>query len=44
VARSEATATSKSAATPSAAPSPVNSFVQAVKDDIAEDQATHKTP
>jgi hypothetical protein len=31
-------------AVPSATARPVNSFVQAVHDDIAEDEATHKKP
>jgi hypothetical protein len=29
---------------PSATAHPVNSFVQAVRDDIAEDEADHKKP
>src|SRR5580704_11469312 len=35
---------SAAAAVPSATARPVNSFVQAVHDDIAEDEATHKKP
>jgi hypothetical protein len=37
-------AESTSAVIPSATTRPVNSFVQAVHDDIAEDEASHKKP
>jgi hypothetical protein len=34
----------KASAIPAATTQPVNSFVQAVHDDIAEDEANHKKP